>query len=73
MLPCVPLLVKRSDVTMLLPDNEEHLQRGDQLLFCGRQEAWYQMHSIVNDQQVLAYIRTGVDRPSGILWRWLTS
>ncbi len=73
LLPCVPLLIKRADMKMLLPDNEEHLQRGDQILFCGREEAWHQMLSIANDEQTLHYIQTGIDRPSGILWRWLTS
>jgi hypothetical protein len=57
---------------MLLPDMEENLQSGDQVLFCGRQESSYQIRSIVNDQQALNYVQTGIDRPSGTIWRWLT-
>jgi Trk K+ transport system NAD-binding subunit len=72
MLPCVPLLIKRHGEGMLLPDMEENLQSGDQVLFCGRQESSYQIRSIVNDQQALNYIQTGIDRPSGVIWRWLT-
>jgi len=73
LLPCVPLLIKRDGADMLLPDMEECLQSGDQILFCGRQESTYQIRYIVNDQQALYYIQTGVDRPSGTVWRWLTN
>ncbi|MEA3243005.1 MAG: potassium transporter TrkA, partial [Pseudomonadota bacterium] len=73
LLPCVPLLIKRDGAGMLLPDMEECLQSGDQILFCGRQESTYQIRYIVNDHQALDYIQTGVDRPSGTLWRWLTN
>jgi Trk K+ transport system NAD-binding subunit len=72
MLPCVPLLIKRHGVGMLLPEMEEGLQSGDHILFCGRQESSNQIRSIVNDQQALNYIQTGIDRPSGTIWRWLT-
>lgn len=73
LLPCVPLLIKRDGECMLLPDTEECLQSGDQILFCGRQESTYQMRHIVNDHQALDYIQTGVDRPSGTVWRWITN
>jgi len=73
LLPCVPLLIKRDGECMLLPDMEECLQSGDQILFCGRQESTYQMRYIVNDHQALDYIQTGVDRPSGTVWRWITN
>ena len=73
LLPCVPLLIKRDGECMLLPDMEECLQSGDQILFCGRQESTYQIRYIVNDHQALDYIQTGVDRPSGTVWRWITN
>ena len=73
LLPCVPLLIKRDGECILLPDMEECLQSGDQILFCGRQESTYQIRYIVNDHQALDYIQTGVDRPSGTVWRWITN
>jgi Trk K+ transport system NAD-binding subunit len=73
LLPCVPLLIKRSGASMLLPELEECLHRDDQLLFCGRQESTYRIRHIVYDRQALDYIQTGVDRPSGTVWRWLTN
>ncbi|GMQ89462.1 MAG: hypothetical protein BMS9Abin09_0950 [Gammaproteobacteria bacterium] len=72
-LPCVPLLIKRDAEKLLLPDMKETLHAGDQLLFCGREEAMRQARHTVHDHQVLHYVRTGIDQPGGTLWRWLTS
>ena len=71
-LPCIPLLIKRDSQDLLLPDMDEPLQAGDHILFCGRIEATRQMRHTINDHQVLDYVRTGMDLPSGALWRWLT-
>jgi len=71
-LPCVPLLIKRDSGNLLLPNMQEVLQAGDLVLFCGLEAAMYHTRYIVNDHQALYYVRTGIDRPSGYLWRWLT-
>jgi Trk K+ transport system NAD-binding subunit len=73
MLPCVPLLLKRDGIPSLLPDMDRVLRGGDQLLFCGLNEAKEQMDHVVHDHQAIDYTRTGIDRPSGSVWRWLTS
>ncbi len=72
-LPCVPLLIKRDEENLLLPRIEEELQAGDRILFFGREEAMRHARQTVNDHQALYYIRTGIDRPGGALWRWLTN
>jgi len=71
-LPCVPLLIKREKEHLLMPDMQEVLQAGDHILFCGRSEAMRQMAHTANDHQALMYVRTGEDRPSGLVWEWLT-
>jgi voltage-gated potassium channel len=71
-LPCVPLLIKRDAEEYLLPEMGKTLQAGDHILFCGRREAARQIEHIINDHRVLHYIQTGVDRPSGYIWQWLT-
>lgn len=72
-LPCVPLLIKRDNASVLLPEMDEPLGQGDQILFCGREEARYHLEHNMRDHQALYYSRTGDDRPSGALWRYLTS
>lgn len=71
-LPCVPLLIKRGTDELLLPDMSTALQTGDHILFCGRSDAARYIRHIVNDYLTLRYIRTGEERPSGMLWEWLT-
>ena len=73
LLPCVPLLIKRDGMDMLLPDMEEHLQNGDRVLFCGRQDASSRLRYTINDHQALDYIQTGIDHPRGTVWRWINS
>ena len=72
-LPCVPLLLKRDGISTLLPEMDQVLRGGDQLLFCGLKDAQDQMDHVVHDHQAIDYMRTGFDRPSGTVWRWLTS
>ena len=71
-LPCVPLLLKRQHDDFLVPANDTILQPGDQLLFCGRKGAETHMRWSANDFNALNFICSGVDRPSGSLWRWLS-
>lgn len=71
-LPCVPLLLKRGHHLELLPDMETPLQDQDQLLFCGVDAARLAMKTTLRNFNVLSYVLTGVDRPSGLVWRWLT-
>jgi len=72
-LPCVPLLIKRENKSVLLPEMDEPLGASDKILFCGREEARYPLQHNMRDHQALYYSRTGDDRPSGALWRYLTS
>lgn len=71
-LACVPLLLKRGHHLELLPDMETPLQDQDQLLFCGIDEARLAMKTTLRNFNVLSYVLTGMDRPSGSMWRWLT-
>ena len=69
-LPCVPLLLKRGSTQILLPEMDQRLQAGDRILFCGRADAFDHIHHLVHDQRALYYARTGIDRPTGAVWRW---
>lgn len=71
-LRCVPLLMKRGSEEVLIPEMSLLLQAGDRLLFCGREEASIQMHHLVHDQQALHYVRIGIDRPGGFIWKKLS-
>jgi voltage-gated potassium channel len=70
-LPCLALLLVRGDDEMLLPETGTQLERGDRLLFCGRREAARAMLWAARNRNVLGYLRDGIDRPTGTVWRWL--
>jgi Trk K+ transport system NAD-binding subunit len=70
-LGCVPLLLQRGGATTLLPENARTLHLGDCLLFCGTEDAMDDMLWTASNFNVLSYVRTGRDRSSGLLWRWL--
>ena len=64
-------MCKRGSEEMLLPDDDEPLKIGDQLLFCARYNTSGRMGWILGNSNVLEYIETGEERPDGYIWRWL--
>lgn len=70
-LSCLPLLLKRGDEFTLLPQVEDPLQCGDQILFCGRHSGAQLMEWTLQNYNTLRYIITGESRPDGYVWRWL--
>ncbi|HFD81356.1 MAG TPA: potassium channel protein [Gammaproteobacteria bacterium] len=71
-LPLVPLLIKRDRGDLLLPEMEEPLREGDQILLCGHERTTRLVQHTLYDAATLEYIQTGIDRPTGTIWRWLT-
>lgn len=71
-LPCIALLIKRGETEILLPADDEKLQRGDHILLCGRFGAGQQMEWIAKNHNVFDYLYSGEERASGSVWRWLT-
>ncbi len=71
-LNALPLLIKRQDNFILLPEHREKLQQGDQILFCGRYGVFEQMCWTLNNTNALKYIETGYNRPDGYVWQYFT-
>jgi len=70
-LACIPLLLKRGDTEILMPEPDVLLQVGDRLLFCGERQARHLQSLCLYNFGVLGYLLTGQDAPSGTIWRWL--
>lgn len=75
-LAALALMLKRDQQYLLLPRQEELLQPGDRILFCGKAEAYRQMGWILSNGNVLDYI---LGKPQQAGWvarklgRWLES
>lgn len=58
-LPIIPLLLKRIDTFLLVPDGETLLQAGDRILMCAPYTAYEQLQWATQNQKVLHYLLTG--------------
>jgi voltage-gated potassium channel len=55
----------------VLPGNDYAINKGDQLLLCGREKAHRLFDSTLNNEYALHYLRTGKEKPRGFLMQWL--
>ncbi len=68
----VPLMIERAgEDDILLPEMEEPVRLGDRILFAGLPEAERSMALLVHNFNALEYVVSGIERPSGVVWRWL--
>lgn len=72
-LPAIALLLDRDGQQTLLPEPDTELRLGDRILVCGRAGAETPMNWIIRNHNLLDYVRYGVARPSGYLWRWVAA
>jgi Trk K+ transport system NAD-binding subunit len=72
-LKAIVLLIRRRNDRLLLPAPETALKADDQLLICGNRSAFLRMEWAVSHRNTLEYVKTGIDRPQGWLWRRLAA
>jgi hypothetical protein len=70
-LACIPLLLKRKQDEVLVPDNDTPLHDADCVLFCGEAHAHRLQALGVHDYNMLNYLLTGNEAPGGLVWRSL--
>jgi Trk K+ transport system NAD-binding subunit len=70
-LACIPLLLKRDQEEILVPDSDTPLRDGDRILFCGEAGARRQQALGLHDYNMLNYLLTGNEAPGGLVWRRL--
>ncbi len=72
-LPAIVLLLDRAGEQTLLPAPDTRLAVDDRILMCGSSRAERHMDWIMRSHNALDYVRYGIDRPSGYLWRWVAA
>lgn len=68
---CMPLMLRRNNQDILLPELGLDIEVGDQILFCGRYGTAQNMEWILRNHNILRYVHTGETRPDGFVWQWL--
>jgi voltage-gated potassium channel len=71
MLPALVLLLIRGKEERPLPDIEQPLEPGDQLLLCGPRETASSIEWGLYNPNVLGYLVSGIERPEGMILEWL--
>ncbi len=70
-LPAIVLMRRRESGRTLLPDPDDRLREGDQLLLCGRGGAHSSMLWTLQNTHALTYVLHGESPPRGLVWAWL--
>ena len=70
-LDAVPLLLKRGEAQMVMPEIFEELQEGDRILLCSTHAAKFRVRSNIANPYTLNYLATGREASRGWLMSWL--
>lgn len=70
-LSCMALTIQRDDLRIMLPTNDETLQLGDEILFCGTEHSESLLSATMNNEYTLQYLISGIDPPRGYVFSWL--
>jgi voltage-gated potassium channel Kch len=68
-LPVIPLLLKRDEVIMMLPDGGLLLEVSDRLLMCADYATSREIQWATQNENVLHYLLTGEETSGGDLWQ----
>lgn len=70
-MPAVPLLLRRGEEHLMLPQPDLPLQEGDRILWCGTGKTRWWMEWTFYDEFVLNYVLKGDVCPRSLFWTWL--
>ncbi|MGV6851425.1 MAG: potassium channel family protein [bacterium] len=70
---CIPLVLVRNGERRMLPENDQKVKPGDEILFCGTHKAHRLLLWNLRDPHVLYYNVTGSDLPRGNVMKWVNS
>ncbi|MDZ7786963.1 MAG: NAD-binding protein [Halofilum sp. (in: g-proteobacteria)] len=70
-LPCEALAIRRAGRSIMLPDADDPLEKGDEILFCGVHWVEHMLQATLHNPYTLRYVVTGVDSPRGYVFTWL--
>ena len=68
---CVVLAIQRDGLRIMLPTDDETLQLGDEILFCGTELSENMLSATMNNDYTLQYLISGIDPPRGYVFSWL--
>ena len=70
-LACVALVIRRGGDLLNLPEDDEALRVGDNILFCGTRRGRHFLEATLNNPVTLHYLVTREELPRGYFFTWL--
>jgi hypothetical protein len=70
-LACVPLVLRRGEQRMLVPDDDFDVRLGDEILMCSTRAAQAQIKTNLVNVYTLEYLVTGTAPTRGYVMSWL--
>ena len=71
-LACVPLMLERHGECVMLPDESEDVERGDEIVFCGTERSQWLLMATLNNPYTLHFLVTGREMPRSYIFAWLS-
>lgn len=68
---CITLAIQRNNECIMLPKDDEPLQLGDEVLFCGTESSETLLSASMSNVYTLDYLVTGIDSPRGYFFQWI--
>lgn len=72
-LACVPLVLKRGDTKVMLPENDIRLTLGDELLMCSRRGVDQSIKANLANIYTVEYLVSGSSPARGFIMNWIAS
>ena len=70
-LDAIPLSIARAGEQIMLPADDQPVQEGDEILFCGTEHGEVLLAASMNNIYTLDYLISGIDSPRGYFFQWL--
>lgn len=70
-LPCVPLALDRDGRRIMLPEGDQSIETGDEILFCGTEGSEWLLAATLKNPYTMHYLVTGRELPRGYFFAWL--
>ncbi len=70
-LACQPLVIRTAQGLEVMPELDQTVTLGDEILFCGRPHAIHLLETTLNNEYTLVYLKTGREATRSIVLKWL--
>ena len=72
-LACLPMVVESDGDAVVMPNLAMTVEPGQQILFCGSNQAYHLLEATLSNEYTLRYLISGRDEPRGLAMKWMAA